>query len=220
VERSGLRLQLMKQQALAGDIVLLFADESEALTHPYLAPAWAKRGADLRVPAPGQSQKTTMTGARDVVSRQLGVVTSQTKRRADFIALLELLDRIHGPKPGTAGKPVAIVLDNGPIHSSKATRAALAWRKHWLTPEWMAKHAPALHAIERDWKILKAHHLADQTFRNRDDLKITIAADIEAINSTRNRVRWPIRESPLSLPARRSRFSQKPSFFERQSQCA
>ena len=30
VERSGLRLQLMKQQALAGDIVLLFADESEA----------------------------------------------------------------------------------------------------------------------------------------------------------------------------------------------
>jgi len=27
----------MKQQARAGDIVLLFADESEALTHPYLA---------------------------------------------------------------------------------------------------------------------------------------------------------------------------------------
>jgi hypothetical protein len=51
VERSGLRLQLMKQQALAGDIVLLFANESEALTHPYLARAWAKRGADLRVEA-------------------------------------------------------------------------------------------------------------------------------------------------------------------------
>ena len=50
-------VQLMKQQALAGDILLLFADESEALTHPYLARAWAKRGADLRVEAPGQSQK-------------------------------------------------------------------------------------------------------------------------------------------------------------------
>jgi hypothetical protein len=54
VERSC--AQLMKQQALAGDIVLLFADESEALTHHYLARAWAKRGADLRVEAPGQSQ--------------------------------------------------------------------------------------------------------------------------------------------------------------------
>jgi hypothetical protein len=37
VNRAGLRLKLRKAQAEAGDIVLLFADESEALTHPYLA---------------------------------------------------------------------------------------------------------------------------------------------------------------------------------------
>jgi hypothetical protein len=39
VERVGLRLQLRKQQAEAGDIVLLYGDESEALTHPNLARA-------------------------------------------------------------------------------------------------------------------------------------------------------------------------------------
>ena len=43
-----MRLKLRKAQAEGGDIVLLFCDESEALTHPYLARAWAKRGADLR----------------------------------------------------------------------------------------------------------------------------------------------------------------------------
>jgi hypothetical protein len=32
-------------------VVLLYGDESDALTHPYLARAWAKSGADLRVPA-------------------------------------------------------------------------------------------------------------------------------------------------------------------------
>ena len=37
--------------------ILLYGDESEALTHPYLARAWALRGADLRVPAPGQAKK-------------------------------------------------------------------------------------------------------------------------------------------------------------------
>ena len=185
MERSGLRLQLMKQQALAGDIVLLFADESEALTHPYLARAWAKRGADLRVEAPGQSQKIAMIGALDFASRQLTVVTSQTKRSADFMVLLEQFDRIHGPKPGVECKTVTIVLDNGPIHASKATRAALAERKHWLTPEWMAKYAPELNDIEREWKTFKAHHLAHKTFKNRDDLKITIDADIQAINSAR-----------------------------------
>ena len=40
--------------------MLLSQDESEALTHPYLAHAWAKRGADLRVPAPGQSRKLAL----------------------------------------------------------------------------------------------------------------------------------------------------------------
>jgi hypothetical protein len=58
VDKSGLRLKLLKQQSAAGDIAaLLFEDESEALTHPYLAHVWAKRGADLRIQAPGQSRK-------------------------------------------------------------------------------------------------------------------------------------------------------------------
>jgi hypothetical protein len=57
VDRIGLRLQPRKRRAEAGEIVLLYGDESEALTHPYLARAWAKSDADLRVPAPGQAQK-------------------------------------------------------------------------------------------------------------------------------------------------------------------
>ena len=93
VERSGLRLKLLKEQAAAGDIdALLFEDESEALTHPYLAHAWAKRGADLRVEAPGQSKKRVMFGVRDAVSGELTVMTSATKRSSDFVLLLEAID--------------------------------------------------------------------------------------------------------------------------------
>jgi hypothetical protein len=54
VDRIGLRPQLRKRQAEAGYIILHYGDESEALTHPWLARAWARSGADLRVPAPGQ----------------------------------------------------------------------------------------------------------------------------------------------------------------------
>jgi transposase len=36
---------------------------------------------------------------------------------------------------------VVIVLDNGPIHTSKATKAALAARAHWLSVEWLPKYA-------------------------------------------------------------------------------
>jgi hypothetical protein len=100
VDRAGLRRMLLKAQAEAGDIVLLFADESEALTHPYLAHVWAKKGADLRIPAPGQSAKVAMLGVLGD-ARRAGLGASRAHRAhqpdqaqrglhrtPDFIALL------------------------------------------------------------------------------------------------------------------------------------
>ena len=123
VDRIGLRLQLRKRQAEVGDIVLLHGDESEALTHPYLARAWARSGADLRVPAPGQAKKVAMLGSLDHVTRQLIVHTSPTKRSTDFVTYLEQLDQLYGPMPSRRIKPVVLVEDNGPIHVSKLSRA-------------------------------------------------------------------------------------------------
>ena len=187
VDRAGLRLKLRKAQAQAGDIVLLFADESEALTHPYLARAWAKRGADLRIPAPGQSKKVAIMGAFDWGKRELIVTTSRTKRSTDFISLLESLDRLYGPKPGSRTKPVVIVLDNGPVHVSRATSGALAARAHWLTVEWLPKYTPELNDIETVWRDLKAHYLAHQTFTDAGTLETAIHEAIAALNTERNR---------------------------------
>ncbi len=180
-----MRLKLLKAQAEARDIVLLFSDESEALTHPYLARAWARRGADLRVPAPGQSKKVAMMGSLEWRTRKLVVTTSRTKRSADFIAHLQCLDQIYGP--GEPVKPVVIVLDNGPIHTSKASRAALAERAHWMAVEWLPKYAPELNDIERVWLDLKANHLAHQTFTDTEDLNRTIHNAVTELNAERNR---------------------------------
>jgi len=181
------RLKLRKAQAEADDIVLLFSDESEALTHPYLARAWARCGADLRVPAPGQSRKVAMMGTLEWAGRKLVVTTSRTKRSTDFIQHLQWLDQIYGPKPGAPVKPVVIVLDNGPIHTSKASRAALAERSHWLTVEWLPKYAPELNDIERVWLDLKANHLAHRTFTDLDDLDREIHSAVTGLNAERNR---------------------------------
>jgi hypothetical protein len=80
-----------------------------------------------------------MMGALDWLQRKLIVATSRTKRSANFIALLVALDHLYGPKPGVPTKPVVIVLDNGPVHVSEATAAALAAHAHWLTVEWLPK---------------------------------------------------------------------------------
>ena len=187
MDRAGLRRKLLKAQAEAGDIVLLFGDESEALTHPYLAHVWAKRGADLRVPAPGHSAKVAMLGVLDWAGRDLIVRPSRTKRSSDFIALLEEIDRRYGPKLGVATQPLVLVLDNGPIHTSKASRGALAERAHWLTVEWLPKYAPELNDIEVLWRDLKRHQLAHQTFNRPDDLDRAIHEAVMKLNTERNR---------------------------------
>ncbi len=185
VERSGLRLKLLKEQAAAGDITaLLFQDESEALTHPYLARVWAQRGTDLRVEAPGQSQKRALLGVRNAVRGELTVVTSATKRSTDFICLLQELDKRYALPPGESRPPVVLVLDNGPIHTSKASTKALAERP-WIRVEWLPKYAPELNDIERDWRHLKMHFLANQVVEDVDDLDRRIHAAVAEINRQR-----------------------------------
>ena len=131
-----------------------------------------------------------MLGVLDWAHRKLIVRTSRTKRSADFIALLEEIDRRYGPKLGVAIKQIVVVLDNGPIHTSKATRAALAQRAHWLTVEWLPKYAPELNDIEGVWRDLKRHHLAPQTFTGPDDLDCAIHKAVLKLNTERNRHPW------------------------------
>ena len=126
-----------------------------------------------------------MLGSLDHATRQLIVHTSPTKRSADFIAHLEQLDRLYGPQPGRPAKPVILVEDNGPIHTSNRTLAALAARAHWLTVEWLPKYAPELNDIEIVWRDLKAHHLADQTFTDADALDCAIHTAVTALNAER-----------------------------------
>ena len=184
VDRAGLRLKLLKQQAAAGDIRLLFGDESEALTHPYLAHCWAERGADLRVEAPGRAKRRALLGALDHATHELIVVTSSTERSGDFVDLLGRLDHAYGPAPRREDRPVVLVLDNGPIHTGKAATAALAARP-WLRVEWLPKYAPELNDIERSWRDLKRHYLAHRTFRDAGQLDLAIHRAVHALNIER-----------------------------------
>jgi transposase len=127
-----------------------------------------------------------MLGSLDHVTHQLIVHTSPTKRSSDFLAHLEQLDRLYGPRPGHPIKPVVLVEDNGPIHTSKLALAALTARAHWLTVEWLPKYAPELNDIERAWRDLKAHHLAHQTFAHPEHLDSAIHNAVNQLNDERN----------------------------------
>ena len=92
------------------------------------------------------------------------------------------------------------VLDNGPIHTRKLTTCALAARP-WLTLEWLPKYAPELNdpgsrpgqAIERCWRDLKQHFLANRTFADPDALERAIPNAVARLNCERQPKSSPIR---------------------------
>jgi DDE superfamily endonuclease len=172
-------LSALKAQAAAGVIDLLFVDESEVLTHPYLARCWARHGTDLRIQAPGQRQKIALLGSWDPLRHELLVHTSLTKRSDDVIALLDRIGVAYEVEHRT--KPLVLVMDNGSIHTSKKTTKALAERS-WLTVEWLPKYAPELNDIERCWLDLKQHYLANKTFTDTEHLMTTADHQIARFN--------------------------------------
>jgi transposase len=183
----------LKTRAAAGAIDLVFLDEAEALTPPYLARCRARRGSNLRIQAPGQAKKQAMLGAFDPVRRRLLVHTSPSKRSTDFVALLDHLGAAYGTAERTP--PLVAVLDNGPIHRSKLTTKALAART-WLTLEWLPKYAPELNDIERCWRDLKQHQLANRTFADADALAHAIPDPVARLNHERQPKSSPIPHAP------------------------
>src|SRR3954468_237897 len=126
----------------------------------------------------------------DPVHRHLLVHTSATKRSTDFVALLDQLGAAYGT--AERARPLVAVLDNGPIHRSKLTTKALAARP-WLTLEWLPKYAPELNDIERCWRDLKQHQLANRTFADPDALARAIPDAVARLNHERQLKSSPIR---------------------------
>lgn len=127
-------------------------------------------------------------GSWDFGARTLIVHSSRTKRSSDFIAHLEQLDQLYGPRPGVSSTtPTVLVLDNGPIHTSKASIAQLQARSHWLKVEWLPKYAPELNDIEIVWGQMKKGQLAHQTFSSADDLDKAIHHAVKAMNQRPSR---------------------------------
>src|SRR3954469_9497143 len=119
-----------------------------------------------------------------------GDLLSPTKRSTDFVALLDRLGAAYGTTERT--RPLVAVLDNAPIHTSKLTTRALAQRP-WLTLEWLPKYAPELNDIERCWRDLKQHQLANRTFADADALARAIPDAVARLNHERQLKSSPIR---------------------------
>ena len=185
----GLRLQLLKAQAEAGDIVLLYGDESEALTHPDLAragparrrPACAGAGAGQEGGDDGVASITLSAGSS---CRPAGPSAAATSSPICSNSTAGTGPSLGGDETRRAGR------GQRPDPCQQDHPGALEARKHWPTVEWLPKYAPELNDIEVVWHDIKVHHLAHQTFTDVEALDREIDTAVDALNSERNVDRW------------------------------
>ena len=126
-------------------------DETHLETNPHLSRVWHRRGVQPTVPAVGTNRRLTAFGSVEVLGRGRVEVLCAEQTSACFLLYLAALDRRHQ----ATGREIYLVLDNGPCHTSKATRAALGARAAWLHVIWLARYSPGLNKKEREWRYLK-----------------------------------------------------------------
>ena len=128
-----------------------YQDETHLETNPYLARVWHRIGVQPTIPAAGTNRRLTCFGSVEAFGRGRVEVLCAAQDSAAFLLYLEALDRRHA----ATGRQICLVLDNGPCHTSKASRAALAARAEWRHVIWLAPYCPHLNPKEREWRYLK-----------------------------------------------------------------
>ena len=133
---------------------LHYQDETHLDTNPYLARVWHRVGQQPTLPAAGTNRRLTVFGSVEARGRGRVEVLLARQDSAGFARYLAALDARHV----ATGRHVILVLDNGPCHGSKATRAALAARADWLEVIPLSRYSPQLNPKEREWRLLKRDH--------------------------------------------------------------
>jgi transposase len=103
------------------------------------------------VPAAGTNRRLTAFGSVEALGRGRVEVLCAGQTSGEFAQYLTALDGRHE----ATEREVYLVLDNGPCHTSKPSRAALADRADWLHVIWLARYSPHLNRKEREWRYLK-----------------------------------------------------------------
>jgi len=150
---------------LTGHIRLVFVDESGFTMQPYLPYGWQKKDTQIRILARKNKKRLNLLG---FMSAELRLSVYQNEKSIDsefFInAVEDYIQKID--------KPTVLVVDNSPIHRSKAVYYKLQqWQDQNLFIFFLPKYSPHLNPIEILWKRMKYKWLNKKHYHSFRTLK-------------------------------------------------
>jgi len=161
-------LEVLKQQALRGDIDLFYFDGTGFNLNPNVPYCWTEKGKTSILPAI-RSRGYTVLGLLNINKNEFQ--GNLYEGAANSECVIQTLDELSKNIKRTS----VIILDNASIHKAKIVQEKMKeWRKKGMLLQFIPAYSPELNLIEILWKMMKHYWLESKHYSSMDDLKKAI----------------------------------------------
>ena len=168
------RYPALKREALAAGAEILFLDETAFRADAQMGRTWGAKGRTPVVERDGRRPSVNaigMVSARGAFYWEFFRGTFTSARFAGF------LERFMKRRKG----PVVIVLDNHPVHVSKAVVRLAERSEGRLRLEYLPAYAPELNPQEQAWRYAKRTGISRNPLRDGESISERAERDLEAM---------------------------------------
>lgn len=157
-------------------IDLYFGDESHFGLTPNVPYAWQEKDNPILLPSK-RAQRLSVFALMNPQSEIFYRMVDGTAKSMDIISTLDEFVL-------TITKKTVIVLDNAPIHHSKAFKSKIReWSRQDLLVYFLPPYSPELNKIEILWRFIKYRWLPFDAFINFNNLKDRLSLTLKNIGS-------------------------------------
>jgi transposase len=148
------------EAAVAGEIDLLYLDQSGFGRSPYIPYAWQDRGATMGVPC-REGKRINILGLYSLMQGTLHA--EMTDESITHVKVIDFLEKFSK----TVTKFTVVVLDNASVHTAKKVSEKLKeWEDRNLYLYYLPTYSPELNLIELVWRKIKYEWLPLSAFES------------------------------------------------------
>lgn len=167
-------LQELERLSVGGIINLFYGDESRVSSEGYVPYGWQFPDEKVAI----YVEKGYKINIFGLISRQNQCHWASTEQNIDSQFVIEQLDDLSFK----IKKETVVVLDNAPIHQSKAfQQQQLIWEKRGLFIFFLPTYSPELNIAETLWRKLKCEWIVPEDYLEKDSLFYAVNRCMENI---------------------------------------
>ena len=167
----------MREREKEVKLDMYYCDESGFSLESSVPYAWQKKGEEILLPAEMNRSRINVFG---LLSLKSGFQSYKTEERVNSEKWIQWIDNFSSK----IKKETVLILDNSPIHKSKASRAKIEeWKTKGLFIYFLPTYSPELNLIEIVWRFIKYLWIPFSAYINFNSLKQALNEILNSINT-------------------------------------